>query len=84
MLLIDLTWTIQADRERAFRDAASAPRGACRGDRPAGASRAAGTSSDGVPSGEVARVALGDRAGRRGEARPDIGGLQDLNPASGS
>ena len=83
MLLIDLTWTIQADRERAFRDAARR-REARAAATDQGASRAAGTSSDGVPSGEVARVALGDRAGRRGEARPDIGGLQDLNPASGS
>ena len=83
MLLIDLTWTIQADRERAFRDALLRREARSAATR-AGASSAAEMSSDGVPSGEVARVALGDRAGRLGETRPDIGGLQDLNPASGS
>lgn len=82
MLLIDLTWTIQADRERALRDALR--RREARAAATDAAASSAGTSSDAVPSGEVARVAVGDRAGRRGEVRPDIGGFQDLNPASGS
>ncbi len=50
MLLIDLTWTIQADRERAFRDAARRREARAAATDPA-ASRAAGRSSDGVPSG---------------------------------
>jgi hypothetical protein len=57
MLLIDLTWTIQADREREFRDAALRREARTAKSAP-GASSAAGASS---------------AVGRRSTARPQAG-----------
>ena len=83
MLLIDLTWTIQADRERAFRDAARRREARAATTDPSASTRV-DEPSRAVPSGHVTGVAVGDGAGRRGDTRPDVGGFQDLNPASRS
>ena len=82
MLLIDLTWTIQADRDRALRDAlrrhevrvASAQQSTS--DAPA-------ATSDGS-SGQVASVSIRDGSSQLADSSPDVGGFQDFNPASGT
>ena len=83
MLLIDLTWTIQADRERALRDASRRreARAAASEQSQALAGREPGHD---VSSDQLGRVALRDGAGRRGDAGADVGGFQDLHPASRS
>ena len=84
MLLIDLTATIEADRERAFREALRRREARVAMTTDGGTARARGTSGRALSSGAVAGVAVGDRPGRRGDGRPDVGGFQDLHPASRS
>jgi CRP-like cAMP-binding protein len=83
MLLIDLTWTIQADRERALRDAlrrhevrvASAE---------ASTSEAPTTTRRRGSSRRVVGVSIGDGASQLGDASAEVGRLQDFNPAAGT
>jgi hypothetical protein len=84
MLLIDLTATIEADRERAFREALRRREARAAATAEPSVSTAHQTSARAFSSGDVAGVTIGDRAGRRGDPGPDVGGFQDLNPASGA
>ena len=65
MLQIELVKTMQADRDRAFRDASRRYEA-----RLASAARDDATTS----SGSDARVPLDDRASHHGNLRPDLGG----------
>ena len=84
MLLIDLTATIEADRERAFSEALRRREARVATTTDPNASTAPQTRGPALSSSHVASVAVGDRAGRRGDSGADVGGFQDLNPASGA
>jgi hypothetical protein len=79
MLNIDLLKTIEDDRERDLRTARW--RQELREAKRAHAVRARGTSGS---SGGATRVSVGDRTRELGNPVADVGGLQDLHPASGS
>jgi hypothetical protein len=70
MALLELHRTLEADRRREMREALR--RGALL------ESLAAAETA----SGEVAGVALGDRAGRGRDQAADVGRVEDLNPTS--
>ena len=72
MILLELHRTFEEDRRR---ETLAAARRAEALEAMAGASE---------PSDPVAGVALGDRAGRGGEARADLGRVQDLEPGTGA
>ena len=82
MLLIDLTWTIQADRERALRDALR--RHEVRVASADASTFEAPTTMRDRSSHRVVGVPIGDRASQLGDASAEVGGLQDFNPASGT
>ena len=72
MFLLELHRALEADRRRETRAAAR---------RAAMLEALDAESVDG--SNRVARVSLDDGAGRRGDSGPDLGRVQDLDPASG-
>ena len=71
MILLELHRTFEADRRREALAAARRTE--------ALEAMAAAQGSDPVPG-----VAIGDRAGRSGEARADLGRVQDLEPGTGA
>jgi hypothetical protein len=72
MVLLELHRALEADRRREIRIAERRT-----------AMLAASTPAV-APSDGIAGVAIGDGAGRRGDASADIGRGQDLDPAAGS
>ena len=72
MILLELHRTFEADRRRETLAAAR---------RTATLEAMAATTQG---SDQVAGVAVGDRAGRRGETGPDVGRVQDLEPGTGA
>jgi len=72
MYLLELHRTFEADRRREILAAA----------RRAEAREAMAAKTQ--DSNSVAGVAIGDRAGRSGEAGADLGGIQDLEPGTGA
>ena len=71
MILLELHRTFEADRRRETLAAA----------RRAEALEAMAAAQDSDP---VPGVAIGDRTGRSGEARADLGRVQDLEPGTGA
>jgi hypothetical protein len=82
MLLIDVTWTIQADRERALRDALR--RHEAQVATAEARSSEAPTATPDRSSRRVASVSIGDGASQVGDSGAEVGGFQDFNPASGT
>ena len=72
MILLELHRTFEADRRREILAAAR---------RAEELEAMAATTQDSHP---VLGVAIGDRAGRGGEARADLGRVQDLEPGTGA
>jgi hypothetical protein len=81
MLLIDVTWTIQADRERALRDAVRRHEA-----RVASAEASTSEAPTATPdrSSRVASVSIGDGPSQLADSGAEVGGFQDFNPASGT
>ena len=72
MILLELHRAFEADRRRETRVAA----------RRVAMLEALGTTVD--DSDPIAGVAIGDRPGRGGQARADLGRVQDLEPGTGA
>ena len=72
MVLLELHRALEADRRRETRIAERR------------AAVLAAFRSPEMTSGRVTGIAIGDRAGGPGDASPDVGRTQDLEPSSGS